>query len=292
MKASVRKLVERLRGRLAGTSLGRRMGVPGDSSLPFASDGADFTSGNTVFDDRALRFRSFTTSDAATTGLEEPGAEHAAFKIRVAKREGFREAAGTLIERRYSERGYQTSRKQPEDPNLFTFVAYDEGKLVGTVGIRIDSERGLSADQLYKDEVDTLRSAGCRLCEYTRLAVDHEAISKPVLAGLFHTAWMFTYYLRYCDFAVIEVNPRHAPFYRRALMFEPLGQERLNTRVNAPAVLLCLQNDRFPAEIQKFGGKPELAKTTRLMFPYWFGERQAEGILGRLRELDRQKKPR
>ena len=70
-------------------------------------------------------------------------------------------------------------------------------------------------------------------------------------------------------------------------MFEPIGEQRLNTRVNAPAVLLCLQNDRFPPEIQKFGGRPELAKTTRLMFPYWFGEKQAEGILGRLRELDR-----
>ena len=92
----------------------------------------------------------------------------------------------------------------------------------------------------------------------------------------------------HCDFAVIEVNPRHAAFYRRALMIEPIGQERFNTRVSAPAVLLCLQNDRFPPEIQKFGGRPELAKTTRLMFPYWFGETQAEGILRRLRELDRE----
>jgi hypothetical protein len=287
MKESVRRLVERLRGRLAESALGR---LTGDTSLPFTTDGAVFKSGNTVFDDRALRFRALTTSDAATTGLEEPSAEHAAFKIRVAKREGFQEAAGTLIERRYGERGYQASRRKPEDPNLFTFVAYDEGKLVGTVGVRTDSDRGLSADQLYKEEVDTLRASGCRLCEYTRLALDHEAVSKPVLAALFHTAWMFTYYLRNCDFAVIEVNPRHAAFYRRALMFEPIGPERFNTRVSAPAVLLCLQNDRFPPEIEKFGGRPELAATTRLMFPYWFGKEQADGILRRLRALDRKRK--
>jgi len=287
MKESVRKLVERLRGRLEKHAIAPKSEPPTEPSLPFATDGHEFKSGLTVFDDRPLRFRSLTMAEEGITGLEEPGVEHSAFKIRVAKREGFQEAAGSLIERRYSERGYQSSRKRPEDPNLYTFVAYDEGKLVGTVGIRIDSERGLSADQLYKEEIDNLRSAGCRLCEYTRLAVDHEAISKPVLAGLFHTAWMFTYYLRNCDLAVIEVNPRHAAFYRRALMFEPIGEQRLNTRVNAPAVLLCLQNDRFPPEIQKFGGRPELAKTTRLMFPYWFGEKQAEGILGRLRELDR-----
>jgi hypothetical protein len=289
MKGSVRKLVERLRARLGGPAHVPRSEPPSESSLPFTTDGTEFKSGETVFDDRALRFRTLTTSDAATTGLEEAGAEHAAFKIRVARREGFQDAAGTLIERRYSDRGYQSSRKRPEDPNLYTFVAYDEGELVGTVGVRIDSERGLSADDLYKDEIDQLRAAGCRLCEYTRLALDHQAVSKPVLAGLFHTAWMFTYYLRNCDFAVIEVNPRHAPFYRRALMFEPIGQERFNTRVSAPAVLLCLQNDRFPPQIQKYGGRPELANKTRLMFPYWFGEAHAEGILSRLRELDRER---
>lgn len=293
MKESVRKLVDRLRGRAGGklhVKHAPRTQPPADRpsepSLPFATDGREFKSGLTVFDDRALRLRSLTLADKAATGLEEPSAEHAAFKIRVAKREGFKQAAGTLIERRYGDRGYQTPTRQPQDPNLFTFVAYDEGKLVGTVSIRLDSAEGLSADELYADEVGELRAAGCRLCEYTRLALDYEAISKAVLAGLFHTAWMFTYYVRNCDFAVIEVNPRHALFYRRSLMFEQIGEERLNKHVNAPAVLLCLENDRFPPEIEKFGGRPELARTTRLMFPYWFGKEQAEGILSRLRELD------
>jgi hypothetical protein len=46
--------------------------------------------------------------------------------------------------------------------NLRTFVAYREGTPVGTVGIRIDSAKGLSADELYKAELDELRSAGAR----------------------------------------------------------------------------------------------------------------------------------
>jgi hypothetical protein len=282
MKESVRWLVERLRGRVAVT----RNGSESDPvSLPFVTDGREFKSGLTTFDDRALRFRSLTTSDAASTGLEEPSVEHAAFKIRIANREGFQQAASTLIERRYTERGYQTSPKPPKDPRLFTFVAYDEGRLVGTIGIRLDSVRGLSADERYKEETDALRSAGCKLCEYTRLALDHETISKPVLASLFHTATILAHEVRGYDHAIIEVHPRHAAFYRRALLFEQIGEERLNRRVNAPGVLLCLPFERVPLELEKFGGRPDLSKGTHMIYPYFFGRTEAEGIRRRLREL-------
>jgi len=289
MKESVRKLVERLRGRLGRSPFAPKSEPPTERSLPFATDGREFKSGLTVFDDRPLRLRSLTMADAAATGLEEPNAEHSAFKIRVAKREGFQQAAGTLIERRYGDRGYQTPARQPQDANLLTFVAYDEAKLVGTVGIRLDCAKGLSADDLYKDELKELRAAGCRLCEFTRLAVDFQTVSKPVLAGLFHTAYMFAYELRGHDHAVIEVNPRHAPFYRRALLFEQIGEERLNVKVDAPAVLLCLPFERVPLQLEKYGGRPDLAKTTRVMYPYFFGRGEAAGILNRLRELDQPK---
>jgi hypothetical protein len=157
---------------------------------------------------------------------------------------------------------------------------------VGTVSIRLDSQVGLSADRLYGNELQTLRAMRARLCEFTRLAVDTKAISKVVLAGLFHTAYMFAYEIRGHDYAVIEVNPRHAGFYRRALMFEPCGEERLNPVVNAPAILLRLDFSRVPSQIAKYGGRPELANTTRLMFPYFFNAKDAAGISGRLRNLD------
>jgi hypothetical protein len=226
-------------------------------------------------------------ADTAATGLEEPNAVQAAFKIRIARREGFQQAAGTLIERRYGDRGYVTPARQLKDRSLFTFVAYDEGNLVGTVGIRLDSGEGLSADMLYRDELAELRKAGCRVCEFTRLAVDFQTVSKPVLAGLFHTAYMFAYEIRGFDHAVIEVNPRHVPFYRRALLFEQIGEERMNLKVEAPAVLLCLPFERVPPQLEKYGGRPDLSKTTRVMYPYFFGSVEATGIRNRMRELDR-----
>ena len=82
-------------------------------------------------------------------------------------------------------------------------------------------------------------SRGRQICEFTRLAVDKNAASKPVLAGLFHTAYLYASVIRGCTHAVIEVNPRHVAFYGRALRFDPIGEERMNRRVNAPAVLLC-----------------------------------------------------
>jgi hypothetical protein len=284
MKESLRKLVDRLRSR-AGGLLPSRSLPSSHTSLPFVTDGAEFKSGTTVFDDRALRFRSLTLAEGGLTGFEEPNVEPAAFKIRVAKHAGFRQAAGALIERRYGDRGYAT-KPQARDPNLFTFVAYDEGHLVGTVSIRFDSDKGLSADELYKDEIDVLRKEGCKVCEFTRLAVDEQTVSKPVLAGLFHTTYLYAAALRGFTFAVIEVNPRHVAFYRRALSFEPIGPERINKRVNAPALLLCVPFDTIAEGLKKFGGKYHEYPQERSLFPYGFSPAEEAGILRRLKELD------
>jgi hypothetical protein len=287
MKESVRKLVERLRGRLGRPSIAPKSEPPSEPSLPFTTDGREFKSGLTVFDDRPLRFRSLTMAEEGITGFEQPGAEQTAFKIRVAtKHAGFRQAAGTLIEKRYGDRGYQTANAPPRDPHLFTFVAYDEGKLVGTVSIRFDSEKGLSADDLYKDEIDVLRKAGCKVCEFTRLAVDELTVSKPVLAGLFHTTYLYAAAVHDYNFAVIEVNPRHVGFYRRALAFEPIGPERMNKRVNAPAILLCVAFETIAEGLKKYGGKHQEFPKERSLFPYGFSPAEEAGILQRLKALE------
>ena len=293
MKDSVRKLADRLRGRKTDDAAPSRPGseTQNGASLPALLADVQGKSGLTVFDDRPLRFRSLTLTaeSGAPEEFEDPGAIPGAFKIRVAKREGFQRAAGTLVERRYSGRGYETPA-QKQEPHLFTFVAYDEGKLVGTVGIRLDSEQGLGADDLYRDEIDVLRANGCKLCEFTRLAVDVTAVSKSVLAGLFHTAYLYAGAVHGCTFMVIEVNPRHVPFYRRALGFEPLGPERTNRKVNAPAVLLCASFEAIAAGLKHFGGKHREFPTERSLFPFGFSQQEEAGILQRLRALDAEQK--
>lgn len=264
--------LRRLLGRLRGHA---------PPAAPFDAD----RTGQTVFDDLPLRFRALTITDADYERLSDPAGPPGAFKIRLASH-GTRREAGKLVERRYSGRGYRTG-EGPPDPHLFTFLAYDEGVLAGTVGVRLDSAEGLSADALYAAELATLRERGARLCEFTRLAVDVKAASKPVLAGLFHTAYLFAARVRRQTHAVIEVNPRHVPFYRRALGFEALGEERNNPRVNAPGILLAVSFDDIARGLAEHAGRGAAASTERSLFPYGFGPDEEPGILARLKALDR-----
>ena len=245
-------------------------------------------SGETIFTSEALeaaRFRSLTIAEADPAALEGGEQLHPAFKIRLAKSAGFKREAGGLVGRRYSDRGY-VAPQSTQDPHLFTFLAYDEGQLVGTCSIRIDSAQGLSADQTYKDELEELRKNGYTLAEWTRLAVDVKSASKRVLGSLFHTAYMYAHKVRGMKYGVIEVNPRHVHFYRRSLGFEPLGGERTNERVSAPAVLMYIPFQFMDENVRKYGGKPELAGTVRMHYPHWFSFEEEAGILERLKELD------
>ena len=241
-------------------------------------------SGETVVNQRALRFRSLTLAEADLTALEAPAGFHNGFKIRVAKLSGRRREAGTLVEKRYAGRGY-TIPQLGQDPQLSTFIAYDEGVLVGTVSVRLDSDKGLSADELYRAEIDALRAKGAKVCEFTRLAVDKTAASKPVLAGLFHTAYLYSSVIRGFTHAVIEVNPRHVAFYGRALMFDPIGEERMNKRVDAPAVLLCAPFATIADGLAKYAGKPDVPGAGRSLFVYGFPPTDEPGVLNRLRGL-------
>jgi hypothetical protein len=240
--------------------------------------------GETIFGQRALRFQSLTLNAADLEQLENPGGIQGGFKIRVARQAGSRRSAGTLVDQRYSGRGYTTA-PMPVDPRLSTFLAFDEGILVGTVSVRLDSRKGLSADDLYHREIDEMRRNGWKPCEFTRLAVDKTVASKPVLAGLFHTAYLYAALIRGYTHAVIEVNPRHVSFYRKALDFERVGDERMNLRVHAPAVLLCVAFDAIAEGLQNFAGKINAPGAGRSLYPYGFEPGEESGVLGRLRTL-------
>ena len=242
------------------------------------------TTGETVYGDRPLRFRNLTLTEAEVPPFDDPTNVPIGFKIRISQLRGGRLQAGTLVQHRYQDRGYQLSAG-PKERDLYTFIAYDEGNLVGTVGVRLDSKRGLAADDLYRGETNALREQRFRLCEFTRLAVDRSVASKPVLAGLFHTAYLYASVIRGSTHAVIEVNPRHVVFYRRALGFEVLGEERVSPRVNAPAVLLCVSFETIADGLAKYAGRGDDPGAGRSLFPYGFSANEEGGVLGRLRDL-------
>jgi hypothetical protein len=218
-------------------------------------------------------------------GQGDPGLLPGVFKIRLARSRSSTQDAGVLVQRRYAWRGYQIPGPTL-DPDLRTFAAYRDNVLVGTLSLRVDSDKGLSADDLYRDEIARLRRDGASLCEFTRLAVGEESVSSSVLGGLFHTAYLYAHRVRGCEFGVIEVNPRHAVFYRRGLYFQSIGPERINRRVNAPAVLLCVSFERIDVELEKYFADPDRSVRSRSPFAHWFPPDEAAGVLNRLRNLE------
>ncbi len=208
-------------------------------------------------------------------------------KIRSADSSGRRGSASVLINRMYATRGYRSSPLPAErDPSRITLVASEHDEVIGTITIGFDSPSGLHVDDLFAGEVDGLRRAGRRVCEFTKLAVDSLERSKRVLAALFHVSYIYGHLLMSYDNLLIEVNPRHVRYYRRMLGFRAIGGPRLNLRVNAPAVLMSLDFAHVRAQIAKYGGKPQYSMLERSLYPYSFSPAEESGIVGRLRSAD------
>jgi hypothetical protein len=284
LKESIRKIVGKLRRQVAGVApaQGKRKRPRRHRAPAISLHGMGHTTtGQTVFDDRPPRFRNLTLAEADLPTLARSSTLEGVFKIRVAKRTHAHRDALVLVQKKYAGRGYAVPVGK-QRPRVLTFIAYDEGQIVGTVGVGADSDKGLSADELYRADIDRLRAAGCRVCEFTRLAVDRTAASKPVLAGLFHTAYLYASKVCGYTHAVIEVNPRHIAFYGRELKFVPIGPERLNQRVNAPAVLLCASFETIAQGLAKHAGKTAPPGTKRTLFHYGFRPEEEEGVVRRL----------
>jgi len=275
MKRVLGSLFKRLRSRSAA--------APSVANADLRGIVVDAT-GSTVYGDPT---RSHRARPSASIGLATHGgtADADALKIRLARNRHLSDGARVLVERRFAWRGYEV-RGISEDPNLRTFVAYREGQIAGTLSVRIDSAKGLSADRHYKLEIDSLRARGGRLSEFTRLAVDDRAYSAKVMGTLIHTAFIYLREVCKCDYAVFEVNPRHTLYYERGLFCERMGPQRMNERVKAPSVLLCMTLQRTAAEAAKCFAGPERPRSSRSAFAHWFPPREAADVLARLRALD------
>jgi hypothetical protein len=224
--------------------------------------------------------------------VEDPGSRAVAiepqtnlFKVRLANTQERQSQASYLIQRRYAWRGYTVGEQMTRTPSRITVAAHNDDATAGTVTVGLDSREGLFVDGLYGDEADGLRAKGCRLAEFTKLAIDDNVHSKPLLAALFHIAFIYARRIHRCTHLLIEVNPRHASFYRRMLGFEPAGPMRADPRIGAPALLLRLCLEYAQSEIGRLGGNPSLSTMTRSLYPYAFAAREEVLIERRLRAL-------
>ncbi len=218
---------------------------------------------------------------AVVESQQDETVEQHVFKIRLAHSNERVNSASMLVQRKYASRGYEAGNLQ-KDPDRITLMAFQEDKVIGTLTLGMDKTHPLLAEELYKSEIDSLRTSGRKVCELTKLAIDQTRSSKRVLASLFHIAYIYGRVMQGYTDVVIEVNPRHVAFYKRMLGFKNFGAERLCERVNAPAVLLRLELEYVDQQIATLGGNTDYAGGGRSLYPYFFNKGDEIGITNRL----------
>lgn len=230
--------------------------------------------------------RSMLLDGQSIAGPQEHPGSNRLFTIRMADSEGHRSSAHILVNRMYAGRGYLSStRVADRNSNRITLIGSDHDVTIGTITVGFDSADGLLADECFSDLVDALRDKGDTLCEFVKLAIDSVAHSKRMLSSLFHMAFLYAYEIKKCSRIVIEVNPRHVRFYETMLGFAIFGDERLNPRVNAPAVLMSLDLAYANEQFRINSEASHDLRARRSMYNHCCSSDELEGIVSRLHRL-------
>lgn len=220
-----------------------------------------------------------TLRDAPGGNEENMGEQQ--FKIRLAQTEASHSAATMLVQQRYAWRGYQASEIKKQ-PNRITLLTYLEANIVGSLNIGYDSPAGLCADERYRPEIDAMRAQGLNVGEITKLAVNEKTGNKQVLAGMINIAYLYGLIHGVTD-AVIEVTPRHKPFYQRMLDFQQIADERFYASSNTDVVLMHIPLSHISERIQAVGGTGAKSND-RSIYPYFFPPDDQIGVMERLKQ--------
>jgi hypothetical protein len=179
------------------------------------------------------------------------------YTIQVAQTGEERQRAWALVYEAYAKKGYAGG--DPEKlwyglfdalPDTRTFLASRGGQDAATLTLVFDSPLGLPADALYGDELDAIRRRGRRACEIVSLVNVEDRASRcfEVLKHMFRLAYLTAVEMEDAQDFVITVNPHHAGYYEKKMLFERRGEERRYGKVGgAPAILLHLDLLTAPA---------------------------------------------
>jgi hypothetical protein len=204
-----------------------------------------------------LAFEDLVRRRASSPRLGDPGfVRNGGLSAAIARSPDELRAATRLVESRYAERGYHLDADEDRLRPGVTLIAAHGDAITGTLTLRFDGPRGLAADESYGDAIDTVRHTGGDVCELTRLALTAGADSRSILSALFGSAYLVAKHARRATDVFVEVNPRHAAFYRKLFGFVVAAGQRVCPRVMAPAVLLRLEMKRLEARLAQSPALP------------------------------------
>jgi hypothetical protein len=202
--------------------------------------------------------------------------------IRLVNSDSLRRSACDFINRRYDWRGYGSNHQLRDRQETTSFIALIDEEVVGTITLTVDSPVGLAADQIFRDEIDTIRhEPGSQVCELTKFAFETDISSKYLLAALFHVVFIYGQRRYQCTDLFIEVNPRHRRFYQTLLGFRPFGDLRTNQSVDAPSQLMTLKVEHICAMIQAYRVQSSGAQS-RSLYPHFLSTAEEASVRARM----------
>lgn len=159
------------------------------------------------------------------------------------------EECWTLVYRSYVKAGLITTNPEqmhtvPQAISSGTLVSYGRihDVIVSTMTVYLDGPRGLPLDTVYQAELDDLRAEGRNLVELGLFADRRQHLYRSIdaILELMRFCTHYSVHQGHVD-AVVGVNPRHVPFYKKLLGFDVVGETKSYETVNDfPVVLLHL----------------------------------------------------
>ena len=149
------------------------------------------------------------------------------------------------------------------NPDTFVFILEDARQTaLATVTLVLDSAQGLPCDATFKELMLTQRKQGGRMAEATRFAVScPEYLKGAINKVMMNIFFLYARQITNVQTFMIEVNPRHVPFYNRHMLFEACSLPRSCNRVKgAPAVLMRLDTELQQRAISEVAGLGSAAK--------------------------------
>jgi hypothetical protein len=139
-----------------------------------------------------------------------------------------------------------------------TFMAKKEGKVVGVLGLTVDSsDLGLPSDSSFRLELDQLRAKGIKLAEGTNQAILPSFRKTAVTTELMRCGVAQTM-LYSCDGIIVSVSPSHSRFYEMLGFHRASGIRSYSSKIHDPVIMMYLsthapqQQDAVPDPCASF----------------------------------------
>lgn len=162
-----------------------------------------------------------------------------------------------------------------ETDTTILVVKDNSNKTVGSLTMVFDFDKKLPADNIFLDEINSLRFKSKKIVEISRLVIDPQfRNSKEILILLFNYLAIYSFLVKKYDTIIIEVNPRHIEYYKEALCFEEIGKTKLCPQVNnAPANLMMINSQIIQEQLHRCRTKKITDKKERSLYQYYINEK-------------------